>query len=198
LAFALPLLLPHGLFTQELPASSAKLILKSGTPVKLQVEQTISSAHAHKNDRLSFVVVQDPSVAVGSFTVIRAGALAEGSVIRVEGRRSLGIGGDVIIKLDSVELPTGERVGLIACKEFKGKSHTIRIGAEMAIAGAIYRPAAPVFLLSRGRDSTVLRGTEVTAYTKSDASIEAGDLPIPPETAPELSEIIQLPPPRDL
>jgi hypothetical protein len=100
LVYALPLLLPHGLFSQELPASSAKLILKSGTPVKLQLEQTISSAHAHKNDHLRFAVVQD--VAVGGFTVTRAGALAEGSVVRVEGKRSLGIGGDVIIKLDSV------------------------------------------------------------------------------------------------
>jgi hypothetical protein len=43
-----------------------------------------------------------------------------------------------------------------------------------------------------------LKGTEVTAYTKSDASTEAGDLPILPETAPELSEIIKLLPPRAL
>jgi hypothetical protein len=108
------------------------------------------------------------------------------------------MGGDVIIKLDSVELTNGERVGLVARKEFKGKSHTIRIGLEMAIAGAIYAFAAPVFLLSRGRDSTVLKGTEVTAYTKSDFPVEAEGLPLARESVSEPSQMIKLLPPRVL
>jgi hypothetical protein len=195
-ALLLLLLLPHGLFGQGLPASPAKLLMESGTPVKLQFAQTISSAHAHKRDRLDFVVVKD--VAVGGFTVIRAGAPAEGSVIGVKGKRPLGMGGNVIVKLDWVELTTGERVGLVARKEFKGKSLITRMGVEMAIAGAIYAAAAPVFLLSRGRDSTVLKGTEVTAYTKSDSSVEAGGLPMARKSVSELSEMIKLLPPRVL
>jgi hypothetical protein len=194
--YAFLLLLSHGLFGQGLPASPARLFMPSGTPVKLQLAQTISSAHAHKSDRLDFVVVKD--VAVGGFTVIRAGALAEGSVFGVKEKRLLGMGGNVIIKLDSVELTNGERVGLVARKEFKGKSHTIRIGLEMATAGAIYALAAPVFLLSRGRDSTVLKGTEVTAYTKSASSVEAEGLPLARESASELGQLIKLLPPRVL
>jgi len=196
LIYALLLLLPHGLFGQGLPAGPATFVIESGTPVKLQLAQTISSAHVHKSDRLDFVVTKD--VTVEGFTVIRAGALAEGSVVAVKGKRPLGMGGDVIIKLDSVELTTGEKVALVARKEFKGRSHTIRMGVEMAIAGAIYLPAAPVFLLSRGRDSTVLKGTEMTAYTKSETSVEAGDLPTPRQTASELSEMLKLLPPRVL
>ena len=103
--YAFLLLLSHGLFGQGLPASPARLFMPSGTPVKLQLAQTISSAHAHKSDRLDFVVVKD--VAVGGFTVIRAGALAEGSVFGVKEKRLLGMGGNVIIKLDSVELTNG-------------------------------------------------------------------------------------------
>jgi hypothetical protein len=170
--------------------------MSSGTPVKLQLAQTISSAHVHKGDRLNFVVVKD--VAVGGFKVIRAGALAEGSVFGVKEKRLLGMGGDVILKLDSVELTNGGSVGLVARKEFKGRSHTIRIGLETAIAGAIYAFAAPVFLLSRGRDSTVLNGTEITAYTKSDSSVEAEGLPLAQESVSELSQMIKLLPPRVL
>jgi hypothetical protein len=60
-------------------------------------------------------------------------------------KRHLGIGGKVIVKLDSVALSNGENVGLVGHREFKGNSHTIRMGIAMAIAGAIYLPAAAVF-----------------------------------------------------
>jgi hypothetical protein len=194
--YALLLLLPQGLFAQGPPTRPAKLVIESGTSVRLQLARTISSAHAHKGDRLDFVVVKD--VEVGGFTVIRAGAQAEGPVIRVRGKRPLGVGGNIILKLDSVELTTGERVGLVASKEFKGRAHTIRMAVAMAVTAAFYPPAAPVFLLTRGRDSTVLKGTEVTAYTKKDASVEAEDLPFAKQSASELAEMIRFLPPRVL
>jgi hypothetical protein len=192
--YALLFLLAHGLFGQGLAGRPARLVIESGTPVKLQLAQTISSAHAHKSDRLDFVVTKD--VAVEGFTVIRAGAEAEGSVVAVKGRRPLGMGSAVIIRLGSVELTTGERVQLVARKEFKGRSHTIRMGIEMAIAAAIYMPVAPVFLLSPGPECTVLKGTEVTAYTKGDTSVEEESLPVARENDSEVSDMIKLLPPR--
>jgi LssY C-terminus len=188
------LLLPHSLFGQELPAGPAVLDLPGGTPVELQSVQTISSARAHKGDRVGFIVAKD--VQAGGFTIIGAGARAEGSVIGVKGKRPLGMGGDLIIKLDSVELMSGESVALVARKEFKGKSHTIRMGVAMAIAAAIYLPAAPAFILARGRDSTVLKGTELTAYTRSDSSAEIAGLPLARENISGLSEMLKMLPPR--
>jgi len=188
------LVLPHALFGQGMPASPAELVLPSGTPVELQSVQTISSARAHKGDRVGFIVAKD--VQAAGFTVIGAGARAEGSVIGVKGKRPLGMGGDLIIKLESVELTTGENVSLVARKEFKGKSHTIRMGVAMAIAAAIYLPAAPAFILSRGRDSTVLKGTELTAYTRTDSAVEIAGLPLARENVSELSEMIKMLPSR--
>jgi hypothetical protein len=72
------------------------------------------------------------------------------------------------------------------------------MGIEMAIAGAIYLPAAPVFLLSRGRDTTLLKGTVITAYTNSDSSLNAADLPIARKGASSLSEMMERLPPRVL
>lgn len=196
LVCALPLVLSCGLFGQAPLLKSPNLVMESGTPVKLQLAQTISSRHAHKNDRLEFVV--DKDLEIGGFTVIKAGAKAEGSVVRVKGKRPLGIGGNVIIKLDSVELTTGESVPLTARREFKGKSRTVRMAVGTAVAAAIYFPAAPALLLTPGRDSTVLKGTEVTAYTKTDLPLDAMVLPLAQGNASDLAEMIKLLPPRVL
>jgi hypothetical protein len=194
-AYALLLVPAHALFGQELLVP-AKLVLRSGTTVRLQVARTISSAHAHKNDRLEFVALDD--VIAGGSTVIRAGASAVGSVIEVRGKRPLGLGGHIIVSLDSVELSSGEIVELVGRREFKGKSHTIRMAIGMAITAAIYLPASPVFLLSRGRDSTILKGTEITAFTKGDTSLDAEDFAPMQNRGSELNEMIDFLPPRVL
>ena len=192
--YAALLLLPQEILCEELPAGPPKLVMGSGTPVQLQLAETISSAHVHKGDRLKFVVVKD--VEVGGFTVIRAGAPAEGSVVAVKGKRPFGMGGDVTLKLDSVELTSVERIALEAHKEFKGRSHTIRMAVGIAVTAAFYLPAAPVFLLTRGRDSTVLKGTEMTAYTKSTISVSVTNFPLAVENTSALREMTALLPPR--
>jgi hypothetical protein len=190
------LVLPCGSFAQVLLPSSAELVIADGTPVKLQLEQTISSAHAHKGDRLDFVVTED--VTAGGFTVIRAGTMASGSVVKVQGRRILGLGGNVIIKLDSVELVTGERIRLHARRRFKGVSHTKLMAEGMLLAGLIYLPAAPVFLLSHGVDCTVLKSTEVTAYLDGDFQVQTAKLAKAKESDSSLKEMIAFLPPRAL
>ena len=119
-------------------------------------------------------------------------------MIGVKGKRPLGMGGDITIKLDSVKLSTGASVGLAARREFKGRSHTIRMAVGMAVAAAIYPPAAPVLLLTRGRDSTVLKGTELIAYTKSDVLVETEKLPQARQSGFELADMITFLPPRVL
>jgi hypothetical protein len=190
------LLVSDGLFGQGPPIIPTRLLLEHSTPVQLQFAQTVSSANVRKGDRLNFVVVSE--VAVRGFTLISAGTVAAGSVIGVRKKRPLGIGGKMIVKLDSVELTNGENVDLVGRREFKGNPHTIRMGVAMAIAGAIYLPAAPLFLISRGRDRTVLKGTEVTAYTKDDTWLATGDLPATRATSSELADMIRLLPPRSL
>jgi len=190
------LLMSDGLFGQASPTIPTGLLLEHNTPVKLQFAQTISSAQVRKGDRLNFVVVSE--VAVGGFTLISAGTEAAGSVIGVRKKRPLGIGGKVTIELDSVELTNGGNVDLVGRREFKGNPHTIRMGVAMAITGAIYPPAVPLFLILSGRDRTVLKGTEVTAYTKNDSWLATSDLPVTRATRSELADMVQLLPPRSL
>src|SRR5271168_2754453 len=103
---------------QETSAIPAQLIIPDQTPVKLQLSESVSSAHARPGDRLDFIVARD--VNIEGFTVIPAGAVASGSVTGVKGKRFLGIGGDVALKLNSVELANGDRVGLHGRLNVKG------------------------------------------------------------------------------
>jgi hypothetical protein len=66
----------------------------------------------------------------------------------------------------------------------------------MIATGLLYLPAAPVFLLSRGRDSTVLEGTEVTAYINGDSLVQPVKLLVASEGVSELREMINFLPPR--
>jgi LssY C-terminus len=188
---------PFPVHAQTALLEPARYVLKSGTPIQLQLERTISSARARKGDRLHFAVTTD--VKSEGFTIIKAGTTGEGSVVAVKQRRPAGMGGALIIALDSIQLRSGERIDIVGRREFKGNSHTIRMGVAMAVLAAIYLPSTPVFLLLRGRDSVVLRGTEVTAYTRDDFSFRARDLPLAAETgSSELSEMMQILPARSL
>jgi LssY C-terminus len=196
LAYTLLFLLSSCSWGQEMREGLTHLIIPDGTPVKLQMVRTISSAHAREGDRLDFVVVKD--VTVGGSTIIQAGTVASGSVLKVEGKRLLGIGGNVVIKLDSVDLITGQEVALRARKVIKGSSRTKLMLAEMIITSLFYLPAAPVFLLSRGHDSTVLKGTEVTAYIDGDSVVQTAKLLRKNSDVSELREMINFLPPHTL
>ena len=193
---AVLLLLCHGLFSQALAVGPARLVIPDQTPVELRLAQTVSSAHAHSGDRLDFLVAKD--VTVGGFTIIRAGAVARGSVTEVRGKRPLGLGGKLVIKLHSVELITGEQVRLRAFKEIKGRSHWVRMVAAMALTSLFYMPAVPVSLLFRGDDSTALKSTEVTAYIDGDSSVQSANLPGARESSSELKEMSDFLPARVL
>ena len=188
--------MPCGSRGQSSPAGSAETLIPDGTPVKLQLTQTISSTHAHRGDVLNFEVVKD--VTVGGLTIIRAGTVAQGSVAKVHGRRLLGLGGQVVVKLDSVELVTGERVKLNGRRRFKGGSHTELMAEGMLLAGLIFLPAAPALVMTHGHECTVLKGSEVTASIDADLRVQSANLVKAPEGGSGLSEIVSFLPPRVL
>src|SRR5271167_3097047 len=189
-------LLPQGLFAQDASASSSRLVIPDGTAIHLRLTQTLSSTHARAGDPLLFTVEKD--VRVGDSTIIRAGSVAQGSITRVKHRRFLGIGGNVVFNLDSVELVNGETVCLRARREIKGISHTWRMIAEMAVASLVYLPATPVFLFSRGGPSTVLKNTQITAQIDGNVSVLSAELPKTGGTASGLNTMMDNLAPRVL
>ena len=179
---------------QEVSAIPAGLTIPDGTPIKLRLAQTVSSGHARTGDPLDFVVVRD--VSVGGFTIIPAGTVARGSITGVKSRRLLGIGGNVALKLDSVELANGDRIGLRARMDVKGRSRTKLMAAAMIVTGLVFLPAAPIFLLTRGHESTVVKSTEITAQIDGAPSLLSAGLQPSRKTSSELDEIMDYLPPR--
>jgi hypothetical protein len=179
---------------QQSGAIPARLSIPDGTAVELRLAENVSSAHAHVGDRLPFVVVKD--VSYGGFTVIPAGTLALGSVSGVKHKRFLGIGGNVALKLDSLELTNGDTVQLRAALAAKGHSRTKLMVAAMVATGIFFLPATPIFLLTRGHDITVLKSTEIIAQTEGATSILSAGLVHSREDSSQLGEMMEYLPPR--
>ncbi len=173
---------------QETSAIPVRLIIPDQTRVKLQLAESVSSAHARLGDRLDFIVTRD--VNIEGFTVITAGTLARSSVTGVKGKRPLGIGGNVTLELDSVKLATGDRVKLRARLNVKGRSRTKLMAAGMIATALVFLPATPVFLLARGHDSTVLKSTEITAHIDGAISVLTARLPRSQESSSELDNMM--------
>lgn len=144
--------------------------LEDGTPVKLRTARTISSADAHQGDTLDFEVLED--VAVKGDLVIPKGGIAWGTVTEAQPKRRMGRGGKLDVNIDSVRLVDGEKVPLRAVKDVKGGGHTGAMTGAMVATGIVFFPAAPLFLFMHGKDITIPKGTEITAYINGDTHLD--------------------------
>src|SRR5258708_2504040 len=182
-------------------APSKGFVLQDGTAVTLRLGRSLSSADAHAGDRVDFEVAEEvgvnrvvviPKDSLASGTVItahkkrrmgRAGKLdvsidgvqlADGErvTLRAVKESQLGRAGKLDVSIDGVQLADGERVTLRAVKESQGGSHTGIMAGGMVATSLIVWPVAPVFLLMHGKDVTIPKGTEATAYISGDVKLD--------------------------
>jgi len=144
--------------------------LEDGTPVKLRINRTISSADAKVDDTVDFEVLED--IKVGDVVVIPRGGIAWGTVTEAQPKRRMGRAGKLNVNIDTVRLASGEKAALRAVKEVKGGSHTGAMTGAMVATGIVFFPAAPLFLFMHGKDITVPKGTEITAYINGDIVLD--------------------------
>jgi PEGA domain len=144
--------------------------LQDATPVKLRTSRTISSADAHTGDTLDFEVLED--VMVDGTLVVPKGGIAWGTVTEAQPKRRMGRGGKLNVNIDSVRLVDGEKVPLRAVKDVKGGGHTGAMTGAMVATGIVFFPAAPLFLFMHGKDITIPKGTEITAYINGDTRLD--------------------------
>jgi hypothetical protein len=147
---------------QHLIGACEQPCLEDGTPVRLRISQTVSSASAHVNDRVEFEVLED--IKVSGVLVVPKGGIAWGTVTQAQPKRRMARGGKLEIVMDSVRLADGEKAALRATKEAKGGGHTGAMTAGIVATGLIFFPAAPFFLFMHGKDITIPKGTEVPTF----------------------------------
>jgi hypothetical protein len=157
--------------------------LEDATPVRLRITRTISSADAQVNDTVDFEVLEE--VKVHDVIVIPRGGTAWGTVTEAQPKRRMGRAGKLDINIDNVRLTSGERVALRAVKDVKGGGHQGAITGAIVATSIVFFPAAPLFLLVHGKDITIPKGTEITAYTNGDIPLDAKKFPTETAVSPE-------------
>jgi hypothetical protein len=155
--------------------------LEDGTPVKLRTARTISSADAHVGDTLDFEVLED--VFAKGVLVIGKGGIAWGTVTEAQAKRRMARGGKLNINIDSVRLLDGEKAALRAVKDGNGGGHTGAMVGGMVATSIVFFPAAPFFLFMHGKDITIPKGTEITAYVNGTTRLDQAKFQ-PAETEP--------------
>jgi hypothetical protein len=163
--------------TDQQPAAAPAVVkqplafgLEDGTPIKLRLNRTLSSADAHVNDTVDFDVLEE--VKVHDDIVVPRGSMAWGTVTEAEPKRRMARGGKLNVNIDEVRLASGERVPLRAVQDVKGGGHTGAMVGAMVATAIVFFPAAPLFLFMKGKDITIPKGTEITAYINGDVPLD--------------------------
>jgi hypothetical protein len=169
-----------------------QFILQDATPVKLRLTRNMSSEDAHVGDSVDFETLED--VAANGIVVVPKGSVAIGSVTEAQPKRRMGRAGKLEIVLDYVRLADTEKAPVRAVKDAKGGSHTVGMTAGIVATGLLFFPAAPFFLFMHGKDITVPKGAEVTAYVNGDVRLETKNFPAKTEQGVQSVAAPQSPP----
>jgi len=145
------------------------LVLPINTPIRLKLNQNLSSGSNSTNERIDFEVLE--AVKVDGVVVIEQGAIAMGTITLSQPKRRMGKAGKLDITLDNVRLFNGKTTSISAVKQVTGGGHGGAVTAGVVVTALVFWPAAPFFLLMHGKDTQIPRGTEVTAYTSGDTSL---------------------------
>jgi hypothetical protein len=144
--------------------------LQDGTAVKLRLTENLTSATAKTGQQVLFEVVEE--VDVEGVPVMAKGAQALATVTTAETKKSMGRGGKLDVNIDSVRLVDGGKAMLRATEGGKGGGHVGAMTAGMVGTAIVFFPAAPLLLFIHGKDITIPKGTEVTAFVQGDMKLD--------------------------
>src|SRR5437763_10893378 len=161
---------PQQVTTNASIARPSGPVLEDGTPLKLRISQTVSSGDAHVGQTVDFEVLEE--VKVNDIVVVPKGGYALATVTEAQAKRRMGRGGKLNINIDHVRLADGEKAALRAVKDVKGGGHVGAMTGAIVATSIVFFPAAPLFLFMHGKDITIPKGTEITAYVNGDIALE--------------------------
>jgi hypothetical protein len=139
--------------------------IPDGTSLRLALTQDLSSATNEVDNPVGFEVTED--VKVGDVVAIPKGSTAMGHVVEAEPRKRMGRAGKLNFTVDHAKAPDGTNVRLRASSTRKGddKTGTVIVGTVLL---------SPLFLIMRGKDIVIAKGTAITAYVDGDREIALG------------------------
>jgi hypothetical protein len=160
--------------------------LMDGTPVKLRLSETMTSANAKVGQEVPFEVVED--ITVDGVVVLPKGSTAIGTVTDCNPKKSMGRAGKLDISISYARLADQEKVALRAVQDNKGGGHVGAMTGAIVATSIVFFPAAPLFLFIHGKDITLPQGSEITAFVEGDMHLDMAKFvvapPVPSNAAP--------------
>ena len=138
-----------------------KVQLADGTPVRLKFARKVVSSQVLAGEKVPLEVVE--RVLVGKLIAIPQHAPADATVTMAQAKRSVGRGGNLELKIESVRLADGEIVPVRAVKDVNGEGRQV----VAIIANMTIWPFAV-----KGKNATIPPGTEITAYIADDFPLD--------------------------
>lgn len=158
------LILALGLIVFSLPAFAKTVELRSGTPIIVQFLDTIDSDKVKTGDPVNANVVRD--VIVDGVTLVRAGAVAFGTIALADASGSIGEAGRLHIQITSVTAVDGSLVPVQGTKSVEGEDET----TGTVVVGVVLCPLA---LLNEGDAAQIAANTQVRVITMTNVVFDA-------------------------
>lgn len=156
------ILMAMAMLFMSFTAPSGTVVLKAGTTVPMSLETTIDGNNVRTGQTIQFKVTQD--IKVEGKTIIAAGSLAQGQVVRAEKNGLLGSAGEVEIAVKSVQAVDGTPVYLTNGNVFdEGKNKVVL---------SVFATICCIFgFLIKGGKGEIPAGTQVNASVMSNTEI---------------------------
>ena len=145
----------------RLAPSPQEILVRNQTPVHLKLGRELSSATAHVGEEVNFEVAQD--VVVGGLTIISKGAPAVGAVTEAEPKKRMGKAGKLNVSVASVLLANNEKIALRSFGADQPGDQKGGLGISLV----------------RGKDVTMTKDTEITAYVDGDLHLKVASFAAP-------------------
>jgi hypothetical protein len=147
--------------------AAAQVNIPDGTKLRVRLDQTISSSTAEQGQTVELSVTEP--VKVGDEIVIPEGSRVTGTVTQAQEKRHMGRAGKLDFSIDRVRAADGEWIPLrYTVNKQNGGSHAVSTGVLTAGAAVLFWPAAPAFLLIKGKDVNINKGVVFDAFTDRD------------------------------
>ena len=155
--------------------------LLDGTPIKLRIGRNVSSADAKVGEHVDFEVLEE--VQVMGIVVIAKGANASATITEAQPKRRMGREGKLEMTLDYVRLTDSEKAALTATAGGKGGSNVGKMTGAIVATAIFTLGGSALFLLMHGKDITIPKGAETTAYINGDMPLEMTKFGVTPPTS---------------
>lgn len=156
-------------------SAAAQLSLKDGELLVLRNLTRMSSATSKIGDAVKFEVVKP--VTAGGLVVIPEHALASGAIVGVEKKQGRGHGGKLTVKINDVQLITGQSVKLRGQEQRGANAARGRDIAALELQTLGFGVGIiPVILLQRGPDMVFEPGTRFVAYVDGEHILDQATL----------------------